>query len=114
MIPYSPLAGGFLTGKYRRNNVPESARAGGIRERYLNERGFAIVDALDAVAQAHGVSLAAAALAWLLNQPVITAPIIGANNPEQLHDSLQASGLHLSVEQMASLNDVGAWDAQGP
>ena len=56
VIPYSPLAGGFLTGKYRRDSVPASARADGIQKRYCNERGFAIVDKLAAVAQGRGLT----------------------------------------------------------
>jgi aryl-alcohol dehydrogenase-like predicted oxidoreductase len=85
VIPYSPLAGGFLTGKYRRNTTPQSARAGGIKERYLNDRGFGILDQVDVVAKAHGVTPAMVSLAWLLNQSVITAPIIGANDVEKLN-----------------------------
>lgn len=109
VIPYSPLAGGFLTGKYRRNGVPKSARADGIKQRYLNERGFTILDALDAVAQAHNLTPGATALAWLLNQPVMTAPIIGANSVTQLQESLRASGIRLTAEEMAQLNQASAW-----
>jgi aryl-alcohol dehydrogenase-like predicted oxidoreductase len=110
VIPYSPLAGGFLTGKYRRDSVPTSARAAGIQRRYLNERGFAILDALAAVAEARSLTLAATALAWLLTQPVIVAPIIGANSVEQLNASLVAAGVRLSVEEMDALNKVSAWE----
>jgi aryl-alcohol dehydrogenase-like predicted oxidoreductase len=106
VIPYSPLAGGFLTGKYRRDSIPASARADGIRQRYLNERGFGILDALEKVAAARGLTPTAAALAWLLSQPVITAPIIGANSVAQLNDSLAAAGVRLTAEEMAALNEV--------
>lgn len=110
IIPYSPLAGGFLTGKYRRDSVPDSKRAEGIKQRYFNDRGFAIVDALDTVAQAHGSTPTAVALAWLLAQPGMTAPIIGANSPEQLQASLAAGDLKLTAEEVAALNDASKWE----
>jgi aryl-alcohol dehydrogenase-like predicted oxidoreductase len=110
VIPYSPLAGGFLTGKYRRDQMPESARAARIRDRYLNDRGFALLEALDDVAATRGLTPAQTALAWLLSQPVITAPIIGANTVEQLAESLGAAGVRLSSEEMTQLNQVSGWD----
>jgi aryl-alcohol dehydrogenase-like predicted oxidoreductase len=110
VIPYSPLAGGFLTGKYQRNSAPVSARADGIQKRYGNERGYAIVDRLTTVAQSRGLTPSQAALAWLLTQPVITAPIVGANSVEQLRESLGAAGVRLSEEEMAALNEVSAWE----
>jgi len=112
VIPYSPLAGGFLTGKYRRERVslPASTRAEGIEKRYLNDRGFAILDKLDEVARTRSLSVAQTALAWLLTQPVITAPIVGANSVEQLAESLGAAGVRLSAEEMDTLNTVSAWE----
>ena len=109
VIPYSPLAGGFLTGKYRRNATPDSERAGGIKERYMNERGFGILDQIDVVARAHGLTPAQVSLAWLLNQPVITAPIIGANSVAQLHDSLKAADVALTADDVKTLNQASAW-----
>lgn len=110
VIPYSPLAGGFLTGKYQRGAETQSARAEGIKNRYFNDRGWAILDALQEVARGRNLSPTATALAWLLNQKVITAPIIGANNVEQLNASLAASGVRLSDEEMAALNDASQWE----
>ncbi len=111
VIPYSPLAGGFLTGKYRRGQeVPASARADSVQKRYFNERGWAVVDALLAVAGEHGAAPASVALAWLLARPAVTAPIIGANSPEQLQDSLAAADLRLSPEQIARLDTASRWD----
>ena len=110
VIPYSPLAGGFLTGKYQRGAETQSARAEGIKNRYFNDRGWAILDALQEVARGRNLSPTATALAWLLNQKVITAPIIGANNVEQLNASLAASGVRLSDEEMAALNDASKWE----
>ncbi len=110
VIPYSPLAGGFLTGKYRRDAVPDSVRAPGIQRRYFNERGFNILDKLDEIAAARGLTIAQTALAWLLTQPVITSPIIGANSVAQLNESLGAAGVRLSAEEMDALNQVSAWE----
>ena len=111
VIPYSPLAGGFLTGKYRRDApVPDSARASGIQRRYLNDRGFTILEALEKLGQARGKSIAQMALAWLLSQPVITSPIIGANSIEQLNDSLGAVGLRLTADEMKALDAASVWD----
>jgi aryl-alcohol dehydrogenase-like predicted oxidoreductase len=110
VIPYSPLAGGFLTGKYRRGDpAPASARAGSVQKRYFNERGWAVLEALSAVAAEHGAPPAQIALAWLLARPGITAPIVGANTPEQLSASLAAADLTLSAEQIARLDDASAW-----
>jgi aryl-alcohol dehydrogenase-like predicted oxidoreductase len=106
VIPYSPLAAGFLTGKYDRNNTPESARAGQIQTRYFNEAGWRIIDALKAVAKETDSTPTSVALAWLLAQPVITAPIIGANSVEQLQPSLAAAGLKLSEEQVKRLSEA--------
>jgi len=110
VIPYSPLAGGFLTGKYRRDAVPTSARADGIQKRYFDERGFAILHALEATAKTRELTIAQTALAWLLSQPVITAPIVGANSVEQLDESLAAAGVRLTGEEMETLNTASAWE----
>jgi aryl-alcohol dehydrogenase-like predicted oxidoreductase len=98
VIPYSPLAAGFLTGKYHRGQeLPRSRRAEGIRRRYLNERGFALLDEIDKVDAAHHATTAQVALAWLLARPVITAPIIGANSVQQLRETLTAGELRLDM-----------------
>jgi len=76
----------------------------------LNDRGFALLEALDGVAASRGLTPAQTALAWLLTQPVITAPIIGANSVEQLAESLGASGVRLTPEEMAELSQVSAWE----
>jgi aryl-alcohol dehydrogenase-like predicted oxidoreductase len=110
VIPYSPLAAGFLTGKYSRDTVPDSDRAKGVRSRYFNEAGWRTLDALKAVAEETSSAPAAVALAWLLAQEVITSPIIGANSVEQLQDSLAALDLSLSEEQVSRLNDASAWE----
>src|SRR5664280_210683 len=79
VIPYSPLAGGFLTGKYRRNLIPNSARAAGAK-RYFNESNWALLDQIDSLAKEKQATLSQVALAWLLANPLITSPIVGANS----------------------------------
>jgi aryl-alcohol dehydrogenase-like predicted oxidoreductase len=109
VIPYSPLAGGFLTGKYRRDVVVESVRAEGILKNYGDDRGWALIDALDEIAKAHGKSVAQTALAWQLTNPVITAPIIGANTRGQLQDALGAVEYRLEPDEMTRLNELTAY-----
>ena len=111
VIPYSPLEGGFLTGKYRRDEpLPDSQRAGGVK-RFLNDDGFRVVDALEEVASAKGTTLAAVALAWSLTRPAVVAPIIGANSPGQLADLLPAGELTLSDDEVRALDEASAWAA---
>ncbi|MBC8137574.1 MAG: aldo/keto reductase, partial [Fibrella sp.] len=110
VIPYSPLAGGFLTGKYRKDAPkPESARADGALSRYGNERAWDLLSAMDQIAAAHNANVAQVALAWMLSHKVMTAPIIGANNPEQLADLLPATEITLSAEEIDRLNDLTKW-----
>ncbi len=104
MIPYSPLAGGFLTGKYTLEGAPEQARGSG--KKYMTEQGFAVVDALREMGAARGKSIAQMALGWLLTLPYVTAPIVGASSAAQLAESLGAAGLRLSEEEMARLDTV--------
>jgi aryl-alcohol dehydrogenase-like predicted oxidoreductase len=109
VIPYSPLAAGFLTGKYSRNNVPESARADSIKKRYFTDVGFHVLDVVQAIAEETDSTPVAIALAWQLAQPVISSPIIGANSITQLKGSLSALEVTLNDEQIERLNDVSAW-----
>ncbi len=110
VIPYSPLAGGFLTGKYRRGGAAESARAESVRNRYMNDKGFAVLDALDDLAAARNATVLQVALAWQLHLDYVTAPIIGANTVEQLEESLGACAVDLSTEEMARLTQVSSWE----
>ena len=109
VIPYSPLAGGFLTGKYRKDQpLPEAARANGVR-RYFTERNWVLLEAMESLARTHGKTVSQIALAWQLAQPVITSPIIGANSVEQLNESLGAVGLLLADDEIKRLNDLSSW-----
>ncbi len=111
VIPYSPLAGGFLTGKYRRDSeMPESTRAEGVKSRYMNERGWAAIDALEAAAKQHGATIAQMAIAWVLANPVVSSAIIGANSVMQLVDTMQGASISISGAEKADLDSVTAWE----
>ncbi len=106
VIPYSPLAGGFLTGKYRPDAPPpSSARLSGVK-RYFNDHGWRVLAAVERVATERGATPAQIALAWQLSQPVITAPIIGANSVAQLHELLPAATMRLTAAEMAFLDEA--------
>jgi aryl-alcohol dehydrogenase-like predicted oxidoreductase len=110
VIPYSPLAAGFLTNKYQQGQAePESARSGGVKRRYFNEKSWTIHDAIDKLASQKGKTISQVSLAWLLTDPVITSPIIGPRTLEQLEDNLGAAGLRLSTEEKAGLDSVSSW-----
>jgi aryl-alcohol dehydrogenase-like predicted oxidoreductase len=103
VIPYYSLASGFLTGKYRSEaDLGNKARAAGVRK-YVNARGFAILKALDAVAERHKATQAQVALAWMLAQPAISAPIASATSTAQLADILKSASLKLSAADLAEL-----------
>ncbi|AYA35707.1 aldo/keto reductase [Hymenobacter oligotrophus] len=109
VIPYYGLAAGFLTGKYRSAaDLQKSARGGGVGAKYLNERGLRIVSALDEVAARLGATPAQVALAWIMAQPGLTAPIASATSPEQVQDLLQAMHLALSGPDLRHLNQASA------
>ena len=111
VIPYSPLAAGFLTGKYRRGQpLPESARADNVQRRYMNEQGFAAVDKLEEVGSGHDTTIAQTAIAWVLANPAVTSAIIGANSVAQLEDTVKGADVALSAEDKAALDVVTAWD----
>lgn len=108
VFPYYSLASGFLTGKYRPDSeLVDSPRAEAAIG-YLDERGIRVLDALDAVADAHGVSVTAVALAWLRRQPTIVAPIASARSVEQLPDLIASAGLDLGDDEVAALTEASA------
>lgn len=108
-IPYFGLARGFLTGKYRREGpAVASPRAAGIRDSYFNDRGFAVVDALDEIAAAHDVAPAAIALAWLRSQRTVLAPIASATSPAQLAELMSSATLSLDADQIDRLSAASA------
>ena len=104
-IPYFSLAMGFLTGKYRPGVAVTSVRAEGATG-YLDERGIAVLASLDAISAAHGSTQAAVALAWLLAQPTVVAPVASARTAEQLAELLPFVDLELTAEELAELSRV--------
>lgn len=109
VLPYSPLEGGFLTGKYRRDTpLPESRRAEG-RRKYMTEKNFILLDKLDEIAALHQATPAQIALAWLLAKPIVTSPIIGATTLEQLDENLGVLDVKLTGEEKNSLDELTTW-----
>jgi aryl-alcohol dehydrogenase-like predicted oxidoreductase len=109
VIPYSPLAGGFLTGKYRKNEpLPESKRAES-RKRAMTEKNFALIDEMEVMALHHKATISQVALAWMLADPVVTSPIIGATSVEQLNENIGALNVKLSEDEMILLNKMTEW-----
>ncbi|MGB4861755.1 MAG: aldo/keto reductase [Tepidiformaceae bacterium] len=104
VIPYSPLAGGFLTGKYVKDGKRVRSQRSGAAKQYFTDEGWVVLAKLREVALAHATTPSAVALAWQLTVPGITAPIVGANSPEQFADQLPALDLELSEEQLTALN----------
>jgi aryl-alcohol dehydrogenase-like predicted oxidoreductase len=110
VIPYYPLAAGFLAGKYRsEGDFAKSVRgASETVRKYVNDRGGGVLEALDAAARKHNRSNATVALAWLLHRKSITAPIVSATNLDQLRDLLAAPQLKLDEESLIALDRASA------
>lgn len=106
VLPWSPLSGGFLSGKYTRDNPnPEGARRSNFQFPPIDEaRGFDAIEALEKIAKEKNVTVAQVALAWLLAQPGVTSVIIGANKMTQLEDNLKAAELELSIAEIETLS----------
>ena len=108
VINFFGLARGFLTGKYRTEaDLAKSPRGNGVRD-YMNPRGFAVLDALQAVAAEHGATMAQVALAWQRARPSITAPIASATSVAQLQELMGAASVTLTPAQVARLDDASA------
>ena len=121
VICWSPLAGGWLTGKYRRDvPPPPDSRVGrgdrwdDLPEQRESERTWRIVETLREIAAARGKTPAQVALNWLLQQPGVTAPIIGARTPEQLEDNLGSVGWALTAEELSALDAASAIPLPSP
>jgi len=113
VIPYNPLAGGLLTGKYAKGSAPASGTrftlgtaAGRYQDRYWNDNAFDAVGELERIADEAGIPLASLAVAWVMAQPTITAPLLGASRPEQLDATIAAASLKLDAGLMEQLNKV--------
>lgn len=121
VIPYNPIAGGMLSGKHRPGSPTEGSRftlgtaAGRYQDRYWNEWGFGTVDRLAPVAAEAGLPLVTLAVAWVLANPAVTSPIIGASRPEQLEESINATDVTLPADLVQRLNEMtdrGDWIAR--
>ena len=108
LLVWSPLAGGFLTGKFTRagSRTAKARRATFDFPPVDKQRGFDIIDALQPIAEVHGVSIAQVALAWLLGKDVVTSVIIGARRMDQLEENLASVDLQLTGDEMAALDEV--------
>jgi aryl-alcohol dehydrogenase-like predicted oxidoreductase len=110
VIPYSTLASGFLSGKYRQGkDLPATKRAPSVQKTYMNDRGFAVLAAVEKVASKVGATPAQVALSWLVHRPGITAPIASATSVAQLKEILGAVELKLDDEATATLDKASAW-----
>ena len=121
VIPWSPLAGGWLTGKYRRDQPPPPESRVGRADRWDDlpqqretEQTWRIIDALIEIAEARGKTPAQVALNWLLRQPGVTAPIFGARTMQQLESNLGCTGWALTDEEVARLSAVSAVPLPSP
>ncbi len=115
IMPWSPLAGGFMSGKYTRDNQ----KSGGRRDNFDfppidKPKAFDIIDVLEVVAQNHQVSVAQIALAWVRHQAGVTSTIIGAKTIEQLNDNIQSVSITLSADELKMLDDVSALNKEYP
>lgn len=108
LIPYSPLGGGLLTGSRRAGTVRSHSPMA--RDRFRRQADEAVIDAVASVARERGVRAAEVAMAWLLAQPGVTAPIVGATKASHLEDPVKAVGVQLSAEETAKLE--GAYETQ--
>ncbi len=115
MIPFSPLAGGLLTGKYRRDQaLPESVRAEENAANRFSEQNWNIIESLVEVANEVGRTPASTAIGWLISKPWVSAPIIGANRPDQLRDTMAGLDRPLPVEGLRRLDAASSFTRSRP
>jgi len=109
VVPYFALASGFLSGKYRSEaDAAKSMRGNTVVQKYLNDKGRKVLDALDAVSARLNATQAQIAIAWLIAQPAVTAPIASATSVDQLKDLIAAASLTLDREALAALDAASA------
>lgn len=119
LMVWSPLAGGFLSGKYPREQGQENAEEGSRRIAFdfppvNKEKAWDCIDVMRPIAQAHDVSVARIALAWLLHQPQVTSVIVGAKRPEQLADNIAATEVRLTADELAQIAQASALAPEYP
>ena len=108
VISYFSLASGFLTGKYRSSSDVHGRTRGPAVQKYMNEDGFRVVEALDEVAEKHSAKLGQVALAWLMARPSVTAPIASATNLDQLEELVSAADLILDPQDINKINEASS------
>lgn len=108
VMPRFALASGFLTGKYRQRSDLAKHERGGEASKYLGRKGLRLLASLDAIASAHGASVASISLAWLLTKPNVVAPVASASHPDQVHDLMASAAVELTRHQVAELDRVSA------
>jgi len=115
LLVWSPLAGGFLSGKFTRDAGDDTARRAKFDFPPVNkEKGFDVLDVAKAIADRHGVSVAQVAIAWILANRTVTSVIIGARKPAQLDDNLKAVDVRLSAEDLKALDEVSKLTTEYP
>jgi aryl-alcohol dehydrogenase-like predicted oxidoreductase len=115
LLVWSPLAGGFLSGKFTRDTGDEAARRAKFDFPPVNkEKGFDILDVAKVIADRHGVSVAQVAIAWILANRAVSSVIIGARKPAQLEDNLKAIDVRLSAEDVKALDEVSKLTTEYP
>ncbi len=114
LMVWSPLAGGFLSGKFSRDGTGEGRRTGFDFPPVDKDKAFDIIDIMRPMADARGVSVAQIALAWLLHQRVVTSVIIGARRMDQLTDNIAAIDVELSAEDLATLDGASKLTSEYP
>jgi aryl-alcohol dehydrogenase-like predicted oxidoreductase len=111
VIPYSPLAGGFLTGKYSRDgDLPSSERAKGVRKRYFNDKGFEALETMEEISRSYDIAISQMAIGWILANPTVSSVIIGANSISQLEETFAGAELEISDNDKTRLDEATAWD----
>lgn len=108
VMPRYALAGGFLTGRYRRRSDLDPAVRGTLFARYLNRRGLRVLDALEAIAAAHETTVAAIAIAWLLTRPAVVAPVVSVSAPEEVVEAMSSVRVTLTRQQAAELDRISS------
>lgn len=106
VVPYSPMAGGFLTGKYRPDAMPDTPRAGSVASKYIRAETWKVLEAVAQIARNRNTWPGAVALAWLLSRPAVVSPIAGANSIAQLKANLEAVELELSADELHQLTEA--------
>jgi aryl-alcohol dehydrogenase-like predicted oxidoreductase len=116
LIPWSPLAGGFLSGKFtREKEIAGNSRRDAFDFPPLNkQKAFDIIDAMNEIGKKHNISAARVALAWMLTKPYVSSIIIGAKTPDQLKDNIEATKTQLSIEDLEQLEHISALTPEYP